>query len=202
MRRVVFAFFAIAIALVMAGSHLDTFALKARPISPVSPDGTAAAYSGPSGAAVGSLLSDLRGQFEHYDDQAKDYDNALLALRVTVLLCSVAAAFVLAISSGEWSRRTALVLSVLAAAVPATDQIFQVSDLQRVSWRTAVDVSRLYATCKDAWETASLPETPGERLAIARSLATTCRSGLTQIVDKEMDVSLKPLQLPGKIGVK
>jgi hypothetical protein len=149
-----------------------------------------------------SVLAEMKSQFEHYDAQAKAYERAVLVMRVTVLLCSIGAATALALNSADWARKTALVLSILAAAVPAADQIFQISAIDRISWRTAVDVSRLFSTCRDSWENGASAAPTDSSAKAVRALVTSCRSELNVLVDKEMDVSLKPLELLTKIEVK
>ena len=69
----------------------------------------------------------------------------MISLQILAFLFSVLAAVVLAINNPAWSRTAALILSLGAAAVPAADQIFQISDMQRASYRSMADGSRLGA---------------------------------------------------------
>lgn len=151
---------------------------------------------------VRAELAEIKVQAEHYYSQAKNYETFVFALRIAVFICSVLAAAVLALSSADWSRRAALVLSIGAAAVPAADQIFQVSEMHRVSWRTAVDVSRLFENCKDSWAFGETSPALEERKSAARVVVSKCREKLSGLVDAEMETSLKPLQLPTKIEPK
>lgn len=147
-------------------------------------------------------LTEIKAQAEHYYSQAKNYETFVFALRIVVFICSVLAAAVLALSSADWSRRAALVLSIGAAAVPAADQIFQASEMHRVSWRTAVDVSRLFENCKDSWAFGETSPALEERKSAARAAVSKCREKLSRLVDAEMETSLKPLQLPITIKPK
>lgn len=159
-------------------------------------------YMGETGIVVLKVLSEIKDHSEHYNSQAHNYEQAVLGMRIAALVCSVLAAAVLALSGTEWSRRTALLFSIISAALPAVDQTFHVSDMHRASWRAAVDVTRLFNECRDKWEliAAELPD--DKRQSVAEPIVSRCRGKLEAIVDAEMDTSMKPLQLPIKVEVK
>ena len=159
-------------------------------------------YEGNSGRAVIETLEEIKKSAEHYFAQAHSYANAMLALRISAFLFSIAAAVALILNNAEWSRKVALLLSIGAAAVPAADQIFQVSEMHRESWRSAADVSRLFHKCKGDWELSSPKQESDERLASAHILVSACREKLAAFADTELETSSKPLQLPAKIGTK
>ena len=154
-------------------------------------------------AAVSTLLTDIKDQYEHFGRQVKSYDSAVLALKLSAFLCSLGAALCLVFATAEWSRRTALVLSIFAAAVPAADQVFQVSAMQRISWRTAMDVSRLFVRCKTDFDSASVSSNAGTpTLRPILEIVGACRADLNKVIDAEMEVSLKPLDLSTRIEPK
>jgi hypothetical protein len=161
------------------------------------------AYSGDSGKLIVDVLLEIKSDAEHYGEQVVDYDRAMLAMRIAALISSVAAAILLAATKVDWSRRAALILTIVAASVPAADQIFQVSDNDRSSWKAAVDSRRLFDDCKRDWESNSkLSDQNDQRIEIATQVSSRCHSDLARIVDTEMETSLKALQLPAKIEVK
>jgi hypothetical protein len=170
---------------------------------PIHPGADVPAYSGQAGTLVVNVLREIKVDAEHYAAQVTDYDRATLAMRIVALLASVTAAILLAAANAEWSRRTALVLTIVAASVPAADQIFQVSENDRASWKAAVDSQRLFEDCKESWESTSRDADENDlRMEVANRLVSSCRHNLARIVDTEMEVSLKALQLPAKIEAK
>ena len=154
---------------------------------------TGDAYSGAPGAKAASTLTEIQLQFDHYSTQARQYELATLVLRCLVAVLGFASAVVLALSKAEWSRKTALVLSILIGSVPATDQIFQISEMRQVSWKTAVDLSRLYSQCRDTWELYASNVPLDDRLPVAERIFDGCRDSLAETVNSEMGVSLQPL---------
>jgi hypothetical protein len=154
------------------------------------------AYKGEAGISALNSLKEIQDHYEHYLKQAKYYDSVMLAIKIAISLFGLVSAIILALSKAEWSRKTALVLSILVATIPATDQIFQVNELRQVSWRTAVNISRLYSECKGRWETNSYQVPVKERLSAAHILFPRCKVTLDKYVDKEMEISLKPLEVP------
>ena len=177
----------------------------AEPIRPQLPERTEAegvASLQKANAALTAMLLDVKSQFEHYDAQAKTYDRILLVMKIAVLLCSIGAAAALALSATDFARKAALILSILAAAIPAADQIFQIAAIQRISWRTSVDISRLFISCRDSLESDSESVAAEARGKSVWATVAKCRAGLDSLVDKEMDVSLKTLELPTKIEPK
>ena len=149
--------------------------------------------------AVASLQDDVRQQFEHYASQAKTYDYLLLLLRLTAFACSLGAAVALVFGSSERAKRTALILSILGAAVPAADQIFQVSSMNRSSWRTTIDLSRLHVRCKTAIDASMLVVQSSAQATSILEIVNSCRSDFNKIIDTDMEVSLKPSERNTKI---
>ena len=149
--------------------------------------------------AVASLQDDVRQQFEHYASQAKTYDTLLLLLRLTAFACSLGAAIALVFGSSERAKRTALILSILGAAVPAADQIFQVSSMNRSSWRTTIDLSRLHVRCKTAIDASMLIAQSSAPATSILDIVNSCRADFNKIIDMDMEVSLKPSELNTKI---
>lgn len=149
--------------------------------------------------AVASLQADIRQQFEHYASHAKTYDTLLLLLRLTVFSCSLGAAVALVFGSSERAKRTALILSILGAAVPTADQIFQVSSMNRSSWRTSIDLYRLHVRCKSAIEASMLSAQAATPAASILGIVDWCRAEFDKIIDTDMEISLKPSELNTKI---
>jgi hypothetical protein len=181
---------------------VPALAHKPRPVlSPAQRSGEA--YQGEAGATAISSLKEIQTQYDHYLKQARQYEASMLALKIAISLFGLSSAIVLALSKADWSRKTALVLSILVASIPAADHIFQVSEMRQVSWRTAVDLSRLYSQCKDTWEEYAYSTPLEERLLAAQELSKNCKGALAKSVDNELEVSLKPLEVnvPKKSGV-
>jgi hypothetical protein len=94
----------------------------------------------------------------------------------------------------------ALTLSIVIAAIPVVEQQFGISAPHQVSWRTAVDISRTLTDCREEWE-ASFADVPEkERITLARKIVARYRDKVRDVVDREMEVSLRPIDIPEKIG--
>lgn len=155
-------------------------------------------YADQAGKNVLAFLSEAKRHHDHYVSQARRYDKFALAAKVLAFIASIAAAVVLVLTAKEWSRRTAILASVLAAAIPAADQIFKISDTQIASWRATVDVAALYAKCKDSWELdASIGGGTSEsRNRSAKALLDQCRMELGSVIGNELEKTVKPIELP------
>jgi hypothetical protein len=148
------------------------------------------AASAPNFGPRERILSDIATQYDQYRADAKTYHSAVFLMRCVGFLSSVLAAICLAFGTSDMARKTALVLSVVAAAVPAADQVFQVTANHSSSLRTAVDLGRLYLRC-------------GGELDSANSESVeSCRKTFNQLIDADIEVSLRqgtfnpPLQVP------
>jgi hypothetical protein len=185
-------------------TQISSEAKKPPPFNPQNEqiDVSAPIYAGSAGGVVLKALSEIKTSAEHYNAEAESYDRAILGMRIIAFLCSVFAAVVLALSGAEWARRTALVLSVVLATIPAADQIFQVSEMHRASWRAAVDAARLFEQCKDTWELYAPAIDNNKRESSATDLVAGCRKQLSALIDAGLEVSTKPLQLPLKAESK
>ena len=146
-----------------------------------------------------TLLQEFVTDQQHYAAQANRYSQIVFSLRVIALMSSISAALTLAFLAGERGRKVALGLSIAAAAVPAVDQIFQVSHMYKASWRATVDMSRTYDQCTDIF--VKLASLPGRGSAFSAAI-DQCRSAQSKVVDAEMEISLKPLESPTRIEIK
>ena len=146
-----------------------------------------------------TMLQEFVSDQQHYAAQARQYDQLLFSLRVIALMSSLGAALTLAFVAAEKGRKVALGLSIAAAAVPAVDQIFQVSNMYKASWRAAIDMSKTYDQCSDTF--VKLASLPGTGSAFSYSIEQ-CRAARGKVVDAEMEVSLKPLETPARIEIK
>jgi len=165
----------------------------------VEPHRSVPTYGDMAGSQVLVTLQEVKTQADHYGAQANRYSTGLFVIRLLALLSSLSAAIVLALSNAEWSRRVALLASIVAAALPVTEQIFQVGDMHRSAWRANVEAARLFNDCKSKWELASATIATPDRVKHAQSLITNCRADLAKVVDTAMNTSLKPIQLPNRI---
>lgn len=145
------------------------------------------------------MLQEFVSDQQHYAAQARQYDQLLFSLRVVALMSSLGAALTLAFVAAEKGRKVALGLSIAAAAVPAVDQVFQVSHMYKASWRAAVDMPRTYDQCNDTF--VKLASLPGTGSAFSSSIEQ-CRAAQGNVVVAEMEVSLKPLETPTRIEIK
>jgi hypothetical protein len=162
------------------------------------PDPKRPLYEDDAGRTILGLLDEISKNYTHFRAQAEKYDLIVRFLQVVAFLSALCSAIVLVLSDKDWSRRSAIIASLLAASIPAGDQVFHTTQIQMASWKAALSLSRLHAECKDRWELP--PETATQsdqrRTQTAQSLVTECRKRLSEIHDKEIDVWVNPLVVP------
>lgn len=185
----------IALTLLLLAS-VPAFALKPPPrvLSDAQP--AADKYPGEHGELVRQALSSFAKDYEHYRSQAERYSAYDSALRVAIVVCSISIALVLALGKSDVSRRVALALSIVLASLPVLDQQFRVSAMHQISWRTAVDIARVYEDCKDQWEGWGRIDWASRPMEFAKAVVSECREKERAAIDREMIVSLTPIELP------
>jgi len=172
--------------------------LKPEPIH-TPPADSKLSFQGEHGELVLNALYEFEKQYEHYREQAKFYEHIDFGVRLLLVVCSFVCALVLGLGRSDKSRKIALGLSILIASIPVLEQQFHVSALHQVSWRTAVDYSRIITDCKETWESlfAYLPE--NERASNARETVAYYRKKARDLEDREMEISLEPITLSEKM---
>lgn len=199
MRRTVWSRIAV-IGLVLVGAHA---AIGQEPNLPPPPSPQVPhlepAQPTPHGAppeAMGSAAlfegsyDEISRHYAHYRAQAFRYQWIDRIARLVILLGSTAAALTLALKESPRAKRVAIVLSMVVASVQAADQQFKLSEMREVSWRTAVELSRVLSEFREEWLFSGAAQgNPDEAMTVVRRY----RGRFNEAVEREMNVSLAPI---------
>ncbi len=127
--------------------------------------------------------NEIVANYNHYVGQSERYELLHFGGRLFIFLASLAAAILLAIKSGNVARKVAIVLTLLVSGAQGADEAFNISPMHQISYRTALNLSRLLRDYEI--EVDSAKSQPAVDDAISKY-----HKKYQEIIDKEIDIWL------------